>query len=80
MSTKRPKIGYFERKKRGTKIKKVRQKCQFLIFYNEIFTVYAAFSENNFSQGSNLLHRGSYFTRGSYLFIGGLIYYIGGLI
>jgi hypothetical protein len=41
VSTKRPKIGYFERKKRGTKIKKVRQNCQFLIFFNEIFTVYA---------------------------------------
>ena len=40
MSTKRPKIGYFEPKKRGTKIKKVRQKRQFLIFFNEIFTVY----------------------------------------
>ncbi len=41
MSTKRPKIGYFEPKKRGTKIKKVRQKRQFLIFFYEIFTVYA---------------------------------------
>jgi hypothetical protein len=41
VSTKRTKIGYFEPKKRGTKIKKVRQKCQFLIFFNEIFTVYA---------------------------------------
>ena len=41
MSTKRPKIGYFEPKKRGTKIKKVRQKCHLLIFFNEIFTVYA---------------------------------------
>ena len=41
MSTKRPKIGYFGRKKRGIKLKKVRQKCQFLIFFNEIFTVYA---------------------------------------
>jgi hypothetical protein len=31
--------------------------------------------ENNFSQGSNLLHQGSNFTRGgvSNLFIGGLI-------
>jgi hypothetical protein len=41
VSTKRPKIGYFEPKKRGTKIKKVRLKCQFLIFFDEIFTVYA---------------------------------------
>jgi hypothetical protein len=41
VSTKRPKIGYFEPKKRGTKIKKVRQKRQFLIFFYEIFTVYA---------------------------------------
>ncbi len=41
VSTKRPKIGYFEPQKRGTKIKKVRQKFQFLIFFNEIFTVYA---------------------------------------
>ncbi len=41
MSTKRTKIGYFEPKKRSTKIKKVRQKRQFLIFFNEIFTVYA---------------------------------------
>ena len=41
MSTKRSKIGYFEPKKRSPKIKKVRQKCQFLIFFNEIFTVYA---------------------------------------
>jgi hypothetical protein len=41
VSTKRPKIGYFEPKKRGTKIKKLRQKCQFLIFFNEIFTVCA---------------------------------------
>jgi hypothetical protein len=32
VSTKRPKIGYFELKKRGIKIKKVRQQCQFLIF------------------------------------------------
>ncbi len=40
VSTKRPKIGYFEPKKRGSKIKKVRQKCQYLIFSNEIFTVY----------------------------------------
>ncbi len=39
--SKRPKKGYFEPKKRGTKIKKVRQKCQFLIFFNENFTVYA---------------------------------------
>jgi hypothetical protein len=37
-STKQPKIGYFERKKRGTKIKKVQQKCQLLIFFNEILT------------------------------------------
>ena len=42
VSTKRPKIGYFEPKKRGTKIKKLRQKCHLLIFFNEIFTVYAA--------------------------------------
>ncbi len=42
MSTKRPKIGYFERKKSIIKINKVRQKCQILIFFNEIFTVYAA--------------------------------------
>jgi hypothetical protein len=42
VSTKRPKIGYFEPKKRGTKIKKLRQKRHFLIFFNEIFTVYAA--------------------------------------
>jgi len=41
VSTKRPKIGYFEPLKRGTKIKKVRQKRQFLIFFNEIFTFYA---------------------------------------
>jgi hypothetical protein len=41
VSAKRPKIGYFEPKKRGTKIKKVRQKCNLLIFFNEIFTVYA---------------------------------------
>jgi len=41
VSTKRPKIGYFEPKKRGTKIKKVGQKCHLLIFFNEIFTVYA---------------------------------------
>ena len=45
MSTKRPKIGYFEPKKRGTKIKKVRQKRQFLIFFNEIFTVYTVSDE-----------------------------------
>ena len=30
-----------ETKKRGTKLKKVRQKCHLLIFFNEIFTVYA---------------------------------------
>ena len=42
MSTKRPEIGYFERKKSTIKIKKVRQNCQILIFFNEIFTVYAA--------------------------------------
>jgi hypothetical protein len=42
VSTKRPKIGYIERKKSTIKINKVRQKCQFLIFFNEIFTVYAA--------------------------------------
>ncbi len=41
MSTKRPKIDHFEPKKRGTKIKKVLQNCQFLIFFNEIFTVSA---------------------------------------
>jgi hypothetical protein len=41
VSKKRPKIGFFEPKKRGTKIKKVRQKRQFLTFFNEIFTVYA---------------------------------------
>jgi hypothetical protein len=40
VSKKRPKIGYFEPKKGGIKIKKVRQNCQFLIFFNEIFTVY----------------------------------------
>ncbi len=40
MSTKGPKIGYFEPNKR--KIKKLRQKCHLLIFLNEIFTVYAA--------------------------------------
>ena len=45
MSTKRPKIGYFEPKKKGTKIKKVRQKCHLLIFFNEIFTVYAVSHE-----------------------------------
>ncbi len=42
VSTKRPKIGYFEPNKRGTKIKKLWQKCHLLIFFNEIFTVYAA--------------------------------------
>ncbi len=42
VSTKRPKIGYFELKISTIKINKVRQKCQFLIFFNEIFTVYAA--------------------------------------
>jgi len=41
VSTKRPKIGYFERKKRTIKINKVRQKCHLLIFFNEIFTVNA---------------------------------------
>ncbi len=42
VSTKRrPKIDYFEPKKRGIKLKKIRQKCQFLIFFNEILTVYA---------------------------------------
>jgi len=45
VSTKRPKIGYFERKKSTIKINKVRQKCQFLIFFNEIFTVYATSGE-----------------------------------
>ncbi len=45
VSTKRPKIGCFEPNKRGTKIKKVRQNCQYLIFFNEIFTVYAASDE-----------------------------------
>jgi hypothetical protein len=43
VSTKRPKIGYFDPKKRGTKIKKVRQKCHLLMFFNEIFIVYALF-------------------------------------
>ena len=44
VSTKRPIIGYFEPKKRGIKIKKVRQNCQYLIFFNEIFIVYAAWA------------------------------------
>ncbi len=39
---KRTKIVYFFKPlKMGIKIKKIRQKCQFLIFFNEIFTVYA---------------------------------------
>jgi hypothetical protein len=33
VSTKRPKIGYSEPKIRGTKTKKVRQKCHLLIFF-----------------------------------------------
>jgi hypothetical protein len=45
VSTKRSKIGYFERKKSTIKINKVRQKCQFLIIFKEIFTVYAASDE-----------------------------------
>ncbi len=36
------KKGYFEPNKRGTKIKKLWQKFHLLIFFNEIFTVYAA--------------------------------------
>ncbi len=41
VSTKRPKMGYFEPKK--LKNKESSQKCQYLIFFNEIFTFYAAY-------------------------------------
>ncbi len=46
MSTKRPEIGYFKAKKRGAKIKKVRQKCHLLIFFNEIMQFTQLLIEN----------------------------------
>ncbi len=44
---KRPKKGYFEPKKRGIKIKKVRQKCQFLIFLMKFSQFMQFLIENN---------------------------------
>jgi hypothetical protein len=41
VSTKRPKIGYFERKKKGHKNIESSTKLSIFIFFNEIFTVYA---------------------------------------
>jgi hypothetical protein len=43
VSSIRSKRGSFERLIRGLKKKKVRQKCQFLKFFNETFTVYVFF-------------------------------------